>query len=72
MIELAVGKTLEVRGMTCRGCENAVRNALRRLGGVIKAEPDHRADRVDVRFDPDRVSEEDVKDRIRSAGYDVP
>lgn len=68
---MAVDKTLDVRGMTCDGCENAVRNALTRLDGVIKVEPDHAADRVALRFDEGRVSEDEIKERIRLAGYDV-
>lgn len=68
---MATDKTLDVRGMTCEGCENAVRNALTRLDGVIKVEPDHAADRVALRFDEDRVSEDQIKERIKLAGYDV-
>lgn len=68
---MATDKTLDVHGMTCEGCEKAVRNALTRLDGVIKVGPDHGTDRVAVRFDEGRVTEDDVKERIRLAGYDV-
>lgn len=68
---MAIDKTLDVHGMTCGGCENAVRNALTRLDGVIKVEPDHAGDRVALRFDEGRVSEDEIKERIRLAGYDV-
>lgn len=57
--------------MTCTGCENAVRNALTRLDGVIKIDPDHTADKVGVRFDEARLSTDEIKERIRAAGYEV-
>lgn len=68
---MVVGTQVQVRGMDCSGCENRVRTALTRLEGVIKAEADHRSGSVGVRFDEDRVSEDDVKERIRAAGYEV-
>jgi copper chaperone CopZ len=57
--------------MDCTECENRVKIAVTRLDGVIKADADHKSDRVDVRFDGDRVSEDEIKDRIRAAGYEI-
>lgn len=68
---MVVEKQVQVQGMDCSGCENRVRTALTRLEGVIKTEADSRSGRVGVRFDEDRVSEDDVKERIRAAGYEV-
>lgn len=68
---MATESSLEVRGMDCSGCENRVKTAVTRLEGVIKADADHNAGRVEVRFDHDRVSEDDIKERIRAAGYEV-
>lgn len=68
---MAEEEVLAVEGMTCGGCEHAVCASLQRLDGVIRSEADHRADRVVVRFDPEKVSEDEIKDRIRAAGYDV-
>lgn len=64
-------KSLQVGGMDCSACQNRLRTALSRLEGVIKADADHRAGRVTVRLDEARVSEDDVKERIRAAGYEV-
>lgn len=69
---MAVEMTLEVEGMDCSGCANRLGTALGRLDGVVKAKADHRAGQVDVRLDPDRVSEDQIKERIRAAGFDVP
>lgn len=68
---MAVERTIEVKGMTCEGCENAVRNALSRLDGVLDARADHTAGRVTVELDDTRVTEEQVKERIRAAGYEA-
>lgn len=68
---MASEKALRVEGMDCTGCENRVRTAVSRLEGVIKAKADHKSARVEVRFDDGRVSEEEIKERIRAAGYVV-
>lgn len=68
---MATEKVLEVHGMTCGGCENRVKTALTRLEGVSKADADHRAERVGVRFDSARVSEDEIRERIRETGYEV-
>jgi copper chaperone len=64
-------KTLKVDGMTCGGCENRVQTAVGRVEGVVRANADHRNGALDVRFDEARVSEEQIKDRIRAVGYAV-
>lgn len=69
---MAQDATLRVEGMDCAACERRLGAALTRLKGVITAKADHRAARVDVRFDPDRVSEQDIRQRIRAAGFDAP
>ena len=56
--------------MHCGGCENSVRTALQLTEGVIKATADHRTDEVKLRFDPERISEEQIRERIRAAGFE--
>lgn len=70
-MQVAVERTLQVEGMDCAGCANRLGVALGRLEGVVRAKADHEAGRVAVRFDPERVSEERIKERIRSAGFDA-
>jgi copper chaperone CopZ len=62
-------RTVEVEGMDCPGCANRLGTALDCLDGVVEAKADHQAGRVKVRFDPDRVSEDRIRERIRSAGF---
>jgi len=63
-------RTLSVIGMSCDGCEQKVKNALRSLDGVSRIEADHEADTVDVVMDDD-VSDTDLTAAIEGAGYDV-
>lgn len=62
---------LTVKGMTCDGCERRVSGALTRLEGVRDARADHVAERVSVRYDPERVGEEALRAQIEQAGYEV-
>lgn len=64
-------RSIAVAGMTCVGCEHALRRALERLDGVEAASADHRTGRVEVTFAPERVDPADLEERIRTAGYEV-
>ena len=66
---MATETTLKVP-MHCSRCENAVWTALQRADGVIRAEADYRRDEVKLRFDPERVTELTVRERIRSVGFE--
>ena len=63
--------TLTVTGMTCGGCENAVKRGLGRLDGVGDVAASHADARVVVTFDPNRVSPDQIRARIGAMGYDV-
>jgi len=63
--------TLQVRGMSCAGCEQRIGVALRRLDGVLEATADHTSGQVRVRFDPTGTDRGAVLDRIVLAGYAV-
>lgn len=68
---MATRLVLSVQGMSCTGCENNVRFALRSLRGVEEARADHRAKRVEVLFDPSVLDESDVRRAIEDIGYGV-
>ena len=63
--------TLNVTGMTCGGCENAVKRGLARLDGVGEVIALHADARVVVTFDPNRVSPDEIRTRIGAMGYHV-
>ncbi len=63
--------TLTVTGMTCGGCENAVKRALGRLDGVGDVQASHAEKNVTVVHDPSKVSPAQIRERISACGYTV-
>ena len=65
-----INKVINVEGMSCDHCRNAVESALAKLNGVTSAEVDlDKIVRVD--YDENRVSVEQMKEAIEDQGYDV-
>ena len=62
---------LTVTGMTCGGCENAVTRVLLQTTGVEHASASHADKRVDVTFDPAKVSVDTLRQKITELGYSV-
>jgi copper chaperone CopZ len=60
----------QIRGFHCSGCADNLDKSLARLEGVIKADADYVQAVVQVRFDPERVGDEDVHAQIRASGYE--
>jgi copper chaperone CopZ len=63
--------TLRVTGMTCGGCENAVKRAVGRLPGVASVEASHLEQRVVVTVDEAQTGPDAVRARIETLGYQV-
>jgi copper chaperone CopZ len=63
--------SLTVNGMTCGGCENAVRRALGTLPGVSDVTASHAENHVALKYDPALVSPQAVRERIQKLGYHV-
>jgi copper chaperone CopZ len=62
---------LTVTGMTCGGCENAVKRAVSRLDGVTDVTASHTDNRVVVDYDRAKLDRAMVAEAIRKAGYVV-
>jgi copper chaperone len=62
---------LTVAGMTCGGCENAVKRALGQIQGVEHVSASHAKNEVDVTFDDARVTPDVVRQKIETLGYKV-
>jgi copper chaperone CopZ len=60
-----------VTGMTCGGCENAVKRAVSRLDGVTDVSASHSDNRVVVDYDATKIDRAVVAEAIRKAGYTV-
>ena len=64
-------QTLRVTGMTCGGCENAVKGAVGRLPGVTGVEASHQDGRVVVSYDAAQVDVAAIAAKITGLGYRV-
>ncbi|MDF3003516.1 MAG: hypothetical protein K0Q48_3635 [Bacillota bacterium] len=64
-------KVLNVEGMSCLHCVNAVTNALKALEGVGDVAIDLEGKTVAVEYDGDKVSLDALRDAIEEEGYDV-
>ncbi|MEW5550767.1 copper chaperone CopZ [Peribacillus frigoritolerans] len=63
--------TLNVSGMSCGHCVNAVEGNVGKLAGVESVKVHLDAGKVDVAFDKEKVSLEKIKETIGDQGYDV-
>ncbi len=64
-------KMLRVPDMHCGHCKAAVEGELSKLSGVQRANADLEKGTVEVSYDEDTVTTEDLKDAIEEAGYTV-
>jgi copper chaperone len=68
--EVAIMKTIKIKGMSCNHCVMAVTKTLEKIDGVKNLKVD--LARAEATFDEAKpVDIEIVKERIRKAGYDV-
>lgn len=68
---VAEGRELEVRGMTCVGCENRITGALAGVAGVASVTADHETGRVLVSGVPAVAADADMRRAIEGLGYRV-
>lgn len=62
---------LNVEGMSCNHCVQAVKGAVGKLAGVQEVSVSLENKKVSVSFDEQTVSEAKIKDAIEDQGYDV-
>lgn len=63
--------TMHILGMSCAACVAAVEMALRRVSGVEKAVVNLATEKAYVKYDPKLASIVDLREAVRSQGYDV-
>jgi len=63
--------TFTVQGFHCSGCSDNLSTALNNLDGVIRAKAEFEGGQVHVRYDSDRVSEHDLRERISASGFEA-
>lgn len=62
---------IKVGGMACAGCSGAVEKALSKLDGVSSAKVDLAKKTAYVDYDPAKLTLQDLKKAVESAGYKV-
>lgn len=63
--------TLKVEGMSCDHCVKAVEGSVGELNGVETVKVDLGAKSVNIVFNPEVVSLDEIKETIDDQGYDV-
>lgn len=66
-----VTQTFDVEGMTCGGCEVAVRAAVGKLDGIEKVTASHEEGIAEVTYDPDQVTTTAIVEAIEKLGYET-
>ncbi|MFS0879015.1 copper chaperone CopZ [Metabacillus niabensis] len=64
-------KTFKVEGMSCQHCVNAVEGSVGKLQGVQHVKVLLDKGEVEVSFEKDKVSNEEIVETIEEQGYDV-
>lgn len=63
--------SLEVEGMTCEGCENAVKAGVETLEGIATVESSFEERWTKVKYDKSLTSPEEIEAKITETGYTV-
>jgi len=66
-------KTIEisVKGMTCGGCENTVKESVSALAGVTECKASFKEEKAVVKYDSTKTTAIDLEKAIAEAGYEV-
>ncbi|MGH9381679.1 MAG: cation transporter [Thermoanaerobaculia bacterium] len=64
-----VTSVFDVQGMTCGGCEVAVKRVVKKLDGVTEVAASYREGRATVRHDPEKVAPQEIVQAIEQLGY---
>jgi copper chaperone len=68
MIQRAI---LNVNGMSCTGCENAIKRVLKQVPGVDEVVASHKDGTVDVTYEADQATPATFKQKVEGLGYQV-
>lgn len=63
--------TLNVEGMTCDGCENAIKAGVESLDGIATVESSHEEGWTKVKYDKTQTSAKAIEVKITDTGYAV-
>lgn len=58
-----------IKGMNCNSCSNLIENSLKEKVNSISV--DYSKGKAEIDFDEDKISESEIKDKIKELGYEV-
>ena len=62
---------INIKGMTCMGCVNSVKNVLKNQPGIMAVDVTLEPGQATVQYDPGMVSLDRLKEAILDAGFEV-
>ena len=62
-------KTVSIEGMTCASCSQAVEKATKKLAGVQQASVNLATEKLNITYDENELSLEEIKQAVDDAGY---
>ncbi|MFA8434492.1 MAG: cation transporter [Marinifilaceae bacterium] len=62
---------LDVKGMTCTGCEKSVENGLKQIDGVVEVKASHKENKVLIKIEKNKMDREAINQKIETIGYSV-
>ena len=63
--------SLQITGMTCAACANRIEKGLTKLDGVEEANVNLALEKSIIKFDPEKINEQDFVIKIEALGYGV-
>jgi len=63
--------SLDVKGMTCTGCEATIESKVKDISGVTLVEADHVQGKARIEFDADKITVDQLVAAVEAAGYDA-
>lgn len=63
--------SLNVEGMSCGHCVNAIKNALGELDGIVEVDVNLEEKKVNVEYDNSKITIDKIKEVIDEEGYEV-
>lgn len=62
---------LNIAGMTCVNCSNAIEKVTKKIDGVKEAKVSFASSKAEFKIDPKKVTKEDITNKIQKLGYSV-
>ncbi|MCU9599885.1 heavy metal translocating P-type ATPase [Pallidibacillus thermolactis] len=64
-----IEKTLNIEGMTCASCAQSIEKATKKLSGVEESNVNLATEKMNIKFDENVVSLNDIQETVEKAGY---